>query len=173
MTSMIDDILTITELDQNDIELNISEVNCLQLMQQSVNEVMCYCGADVQLRIDHGCPDNVLLHTDARRVRQILTNLLVNAEKNTTEGYITLSSHFIDRQHMQFAVTDTGTGIPADKAEVIFERFEKLDSYKQGTGLGLTICRMLATHLNGEVYLDTSYTAGARFILQLPLNMMI
>jgi signal transduction histidine kinase len=69
-----------------------------------------------------------------------------------------------------FSVTDTGTGVPADEAEHIFERFTKLNAFKQGAGLGLSICKTIATILKGDVHLDTSYTNGARFVFQLPLN---
>lgn len=71
---------------------------------------------------------------------------------------------------LTFSVTDTGVGVPAEKADVIFERFEKLNVFKQGTGLGLAICRQLATLLGGSVKLDTSYTKGARFVFIHPLK---
>lgn len=69
-----------------------------------------------------------------------------------------------------FSVTDTGTGVPADEAEHIFERFTKLNAFKQGAGLGLSICKTIATILKGDVHLDTSYTSGARFVFVLPLD---
>ena len=71
---------------------------------------------------------------------------------------------------LTFSVTDTGVGVPVEKADLIFERFEKLNIFKQGTGLGLAICRQLATLLQGRVYLDTSYTNGARFVFVHPLK---
>jgi signal transduction histidine kinase len=71
---------------------------------------------------------------------------------------------------MWFTVEDTGCGIPADQAEHIFERFVKLDSFKQGIGLGLPLSRKLAEQLGGLVTLDTSYTSGARFVVTLPFE---
>ena len=69
------------------------------------------------------------------------------------------------------AIEDTGRGIPAEEAEHIFERFVKLDSFKEGMGLGLTICRSMANRLGGDVKLDTSYAGpGARFEVSLPLT---
>ena len=65
-------------------------------------------------------------------------------------------------------MADTGPGVPIDKAEEIFDRFVKLDAHKQGAGLGLSICRLIATSLGGKVWLDTSYTDGARFVLKIP-----
>lgn len=69
-----------------------------------------------------------------------------------------------------FSVTDTGPGIPEDKSEYIFERFKKLDEFAQGTGLGLSICRIIAEKLDGEVYLDTTYRGGAKFVFTVPLK---
>jgi signal transduction histidine kinase len=103
------------------------------------------------------------------RVQQILINFLTNACKNSTEGDIVLSSSLVENPgYITFAVADHGPGVPADKAERIFERFVKLNSNKQGAGLGLSICRMMAESLGGKVWLDTHYTAGARFVLTIP-----
>ena len=70
--------------------------------------------------------------------------------------------------YITFYVEDTGPGVPAEKAESIFDRFVKLDTHKQGAGLGLSVCRMVAENLGGKVWLDTRYTEGARFILAIP-----
>nr|MCR5325438.1 HAMP domain-containing histidine kinase [Bacteroidales bacterium] len=70
-----------------------------------------------------------------------------------------------------FSVTDTGPGVPAEHAEAIFDRFTKLNEFVQGSGLGLSICRDIATRMAGRVFLDTSYPGpGARFVFVLPLN---
>ena len=71
---------------------------------------------------------------------------------------------------MTFSVADTGVGVPAEKAEFIFSRFEKLDDFKQGIGLGLTICKKIAELLYGEVYLDTTYKGGAKFVFEHPIH---
>ena len=70
-------------------------------------------------------------------------------------------------------VTDTGTGIPPEYSETIFERFEKADSFGQGTGLGLNICRLIAERLKGKVLLDKEYKEGARFVFVLPVKKSI
>lgn len=68
-----------------------------------------------------------------------------------------------------FSVEDTGPGIPEGEAQRIFERFVKLDDFVQGTGLGLSICREIAAKMNGKIYLDTSYSPGARFVFAVPV----
>ena len=71
---------------------------------------------------------------------------------------------------MKLTVEDTGSGIPAEEAERIFDRFVKLDSFKEGIGLGLPLSRRLAEQLGGNVELDTTYTDGAQFIVTLPIS---
>lgn len=70
-----------------------------------------------------------------------------------------------DREKVYIAVTDTGAGIPLEKQAAVFNRFEKLDDYKPGAGLGLSICLLIAERLNGSLSIDSSYTDGARFVL--------
>ena len=107
--------------------------------------------------------------TDEARLQQLLINLLVNANKFTTEGSITLSLETKDDMAL-FAVTDTGCGIAADKRESVFTRFEKLDENAQGTGLGLSICRFIIERLGGKIWVDPEYNNGARFCFTHPLN---
>ena len=122
--------------------------------------------------------DDFTIKSDQRRIQQILTNFLINASKYTTEGEIELSCSLSNRSgYVCFAVRDTGSGIPPEKADTIFQRFSKLDSLKQGSGLGLSICIALSEKLGGRVELDKEYgrasgkrDKGSRFFLYLPLN---
>ena len=121
----------------------------------------------VTLSLDHDVP-NADFFTDPIRLQQILNNLLTNAAKFTATGSIVLSyTTGRDGKEMIFTVTDTGIGINPENKEKIFDRFVKLDRDSQGAGLGLTISRLLARHLGGDLWLDTSYKAGARFCLSL------
>lgn len=104
--------------------------------------------------------------------RQILINLLTNAGKFTSQGSITLGVE-VDEAHGEvlFSVTDTGPGIPLDKQEMVFNRFEKLDgNKKKGTGLGLAICRQIAMIFGGRIWVDPTYTSGARFVFAHPID---
>ena len=96
----------------------------------------------------------------------MLINIINNAVKYTKEGAITLKANADDEQ-VTLAVEDTGTGIPEKEAETIFDRFVKLDTFKEGLGLGLPLCRMIVERLGGTVNLDTTYKQGARFIVKL------
>lgn len=109
------------------------------------------------------------LVTDLGRLRQLLRKLLWNASKFTRKGEISLDIEIDDiAQVVRFIVTDSGCGIPLEKQEQIFERFEKLDDFVQGTGLGLPICRLIANKLGGSLTVDPSYRNGARFIFVHP-----
>ena len=109
------------------------------------------------------------LYTDENRLRQLLINLLINATKFTKEGSITLSIA-LDKQgeNALFAVTDTGCGIPLEKQKSVFSRFEKLNEEVSGTGLGLSICQSIIQRLGGNIWIDSSYTKGARFVFSHP-----
>ncbi|MBQ0021042.1 MAG: HAMP domain-containing histidine kinase, partial [Bacteroidales bacterium] len=103
--------------------------------------------------------------SDGRRIQQVLINYLTNACKNTREGEIHLHCSVTENPgKVTLSVADTGPGVPKEKADMIFNRFTKLNEFVQGSGLGLNICQTIANKLQGEVYLDTLYTNGARFV---------
>ena len=115
--------------------------------------------------------DSLILNTDEQRLKQVLINLLTNASKFTPSGIICLSIQIKEeRNEVEFSVTDTGCGIPVEKAEKVFARFEKLNEHAQGTGLGLSICKINVENLGGKIWVDTSYTNGARFVFTHPLK---
>ena len=102
-------------------------------------------------------------------VRLVVLQLLDNAIKNTPAGTITLKATTTNTQ-LLLAVEDTGIGVPAEEAEHIFERFVKLDPFKEGLGIGLSFCCTMAQRIGGNVYLDQSYAGpGARFVFAMPL----
>jgi len=108
-------------------------------------------------------------YTTPAKASRVITLLLENAAKFTTEGKVTL---FVDQAdgNVRFAVEDTGMGVPAEEAEHIFEPYVKLNSYFDGNGVGLSVARSIARRLGGDVVLDTTYAGpGARFVFTLPL----
>lgn len=120
----------------------------------------------VTISVDSHAADDGIIITDPRRVASALMALLSNAVKFTDKGSVTLTIDIDrDKREATFTVTDTGIGVPADKAEQIFQRFERLNNDRQGIGMGLPNCAMIANALGGSVRLDTSYPGpGARFI---------
>ena len=112
-----------------------------------------------------------MIHLRTNKIYAIraLAQLLENAAKFTKEGSITLSMTYTDSK-VCFSVEDTGIGIPADQTEHIFEEFVQLDTFADGTGIGLTIARSIAQRMGGNLWLDTSYKQGSRFVLELLRN---
>ena len=103
-------------------------------------------------------------------LKRAISTLIDNAIKNTEQGTITLKASAFGIQ-LILAVEDTGHGIPAEEAEHIFERFVKLNAFKEGLGLGLPLCRTLVQRLGGNVLLDKTFKGpGARFVITLPLG---
>ena len=114
--------------------------------------------------------DKLTLRTDESRLQQVLINLLINATKFTTEGNITLTLEKESETMALFTVTDTGCGIPPEKQNQIFNRFEKLNEGAQGTGLGLSICQLIIEQIGGKIWIDPEYTGGARFRFTHPIG---
>jgi len=112
---------------------------------------------------------NFIIHSVKNRIHQIITNFITNAIKFTEEGKITFGYEICD-DNIRFYVTDTGCGIPKDKREVIFDRFVKLDGFKNGTGLGLSICQMIVKKLNGKIGVDSEVGIGSTFWFTLPYS---
>lgn len=167
LTTIINDILDITALESGKYVMKIADVNINTLCRKAIKTVEGRAIKGVELIFDSKVSDSLTVRTDAQRVKQVLINLLNNAEKNTTEGYISLNVEQMDYDQLQFTVTDTGVGIPPEKMDVIFERFKKLDIYKQGSGLGLSICQTIAEKLGGSICVDKNYRNGARFIFSI------
>ena len=171
MTMLIDDIINSSAMDKNEYEVVMGDAECGQICRDSMATVEYRLQRGVRMRFKPSMPIPYKLKTDARRVQQVLINLLTNACKHTSKGEICLGCSLSEVPGMlSFSVEDTGPGIPASEAEHIFERFVKLDSFVQGTGLGLSICRQIAQALGGSVYLDTEYTGGARFVFNVPVS---
>ena len=160
--SMTSDLDKVKELPRKDM------VTANTLCHEAVGNVLFKNRDDVMLNIETAERD-IRLTTDKQSVLKILSELLHNADKFTTEGTITIGCKQLNTRFMAFYVEDTGCGIAPDNQERIFEPFLKLDDFSEGLGLGLPLCRRLATLLKGEIVLDTLYSGGARFLLKLPI----
>lgn len=171
LLTLLNDILDISSLECGKIRFNYASEEIVQICQHALMTTAHTRQEGVEGRFECAV-DSFMLTTDAHRLSQILINLLTNAGKFTSEGSITLSVE-IDKEHGEvlFSVTDTGPGIPPDKQEMVFNRFEKLEgNKKKGTGLGLAICRQIAVIIGGRIWVDPTYTGGARFIFAHPLD---
>ncbi len=172
LTMLLDDILNTSQVDSGEYSICIEDGECDSICREAISSAEHRLQPGVTMTYEPEFDGGFTFRTDPRRVQQVLINLLTNACKHTAEGSIRLACSLTETPDaVTFSVTDTGTGVPAEDAEKIFQRFTKLDEFVQGTGLGLSICRDIVTRLGGKVFLDTTYDkGGARFLLVLPLN---
>ena len=165
LLKLINDILDFSDFENDNITFNIRTHDAVKLCNEVVETVMASRKLEVEMRFDTDL-SVLMLDTD----RQVLINLLVNATKFTEQGSIVLELKMADVDTALFSVTDTGCGIPPEKQHLIFERFEKLNDFVQGSGLGLSICQLIVKYMNGKLWVDSGYTRGARFCFTHPLK---
>ena len=140
---LVDDVLNVAYLDQAEelprTDCTAMNDNCHDCVSKTLSQVR----PGVTMIFEPSTDDPVV-HTNLKRVMQVLQHLLHNAAKFTVEGEIILTYDcLVAERLMRFTVTDTGPGIPPAEQEAVFERFVKLDAFSQGTGLGLPVCRMI------------------------------
>ena len=169
ITNLIDEIIGLSLIESSTTVVKDDIVKVNQLLENVVADFEDAVPPQVALRVDSELEPDFSFATNKNMLYRIISALTDNAIKNTEKGAVTLKARIV-AQTLLFTVEDTGCGIPADQAEHIFERFVKLDSFKQGIGLGLPLSRKLAEQLDGLVTLDTSYTSGARFVVTLPFE---
>ena len=169
LLKLINDILDFSDFENDNITFNIRTHDAVKLCNEVVETVMASRKLEVEIRFDTDL-SVLMLDTDDARLRQVLINLLVNAAKFTEQGSIVLELKMADAGTALFSVTDTGCGIPPEKQHLIFERFEKLNDFVQGSGLGLSICQLIVKYMNGKLWVDSGYTRGARFCFTHPLK---
>lgn len=169
LLKLINDILDFSDFENDNITFNIRTHDAVKLCNEVVETVMASRKLEVEMRFDTDL-SVLMLDTDDARLRQVLINLLVNAAKFTEQGSIVLELKMADADTALFSVTDTGCGIPPEKQHLIFERFEKLNDFVQGSGLGLSICQLIVKYMNGKLWVDSGYTRGARFCFTHPLK---
>lgn len=165
---LISDIIDVADSEHGNYSIEITDILLNETCRNALQAVEFRVPAGVKAYFTSDCPDDYHIQSDGRRIQQVLINYLTNACKNTQEGEIHLHCSLTEKPgHVTFSVTDTGCGVPPEKAALIFNRFTKLNEFVQGSGLGLNICQTIAEKLGGEVYLDTTYTQGARFVFEI------
>ena len=169
LLKLINDVVDISCLDVANMKFSITTYEIVTLCRNVVKMLdnIKQTSADIRFETELA---SLEIETDQGRLQQMLVNLLVNATKFTKEGSITLALRLDEKGFAEFSVTDTGCGIPLERQSTIFGRFEKLNEGVQGTGLGLSICKLIIKRLGGEIWVDSGYTAGARFVFIHPLK---
>lgn len=178
LLNLISDILDLSKLESEEYALKYEKVNINELCSEIASSIQAYVPEGVLLEYQP-CKgfEDVSAEIDKQRVRQTLSNYLTNACKYTSEGSITLTYNVKEKDHnmleLEFSVTDTGCGIPIEKRGLLFQKFEKLNSNKPGSGMGLYICMSLALQMKGMASIDPEYVNGSRFLLTIPAEKVI
>ena len=169
LLKLVNDAVNLSVLQTGQVSFSAEEVEVCTICRKLMAYYVPKTKPGVILETYLPC-EEYRLKTDASRLQQVLENLLSNAVKFTEEGHITLSLELPEEGgFVRFIITDTGCGIPEDMKEKVFASFQKVDSFVQGLGLGLTICRLIAQYLNGSITMDSAYKKGTRIIFTHPI----
>lgn len=169
LLSVVNDILDFSKLEAEQAQLDPQPFPIRSLFDQTI-EVFSAQAAAKAVRLDLAIGDDLpaFVDVDAARLGQVLNNLVGNAVKFTDKGSITLAVEYgRDNNHLLVSVTDTGVGVPADRADRLFQRFSQADGSVTrrygGTGLGLSICKGLVELMGGEISFTSTPGVGSCF----------
>ena len=156
-----------SSLEAGSLKFNIRPIEFIDICLQLVQQFHYKTQSSVKLILDDVDTD-MYASGDWNRVIQVISNLLSNATKFTPKGEIHFG--YLEKEDfVEFYVKDSGIGIAPERAATIFRRFGKVNDFIQGTGLGLTLCRMLVEKMGGRIWLRSQEGKGSRFYFTLPL----
>lgn len=170
LISLMNDLLEVANLDSTSNIFPLEDTDVILLCKTEMDRLRGSNGKQgIEYRLRF--PQEVLLmHTNAKYFSLMIRSLLDNANKFTERGHIMLECRLNDdKSEATFIISDTGCGISSEKYDYIFERFSKIDSFTQGTGLGLYICKIIVERMNGRIFIDPDYKDGAKFVVIVPL----
>jgi len=166
---MVGKLLTASLIESQQTISTDDTVSCNDLAREAFDSASSLFTHTAEMHLDSHVGDELTIQTNRHHLLVVLTELLVNALHFTKEGSMTMRIE-ATADAVNFTIEDTGPGIPADKADFIFDKFTKIDMFTEGLGLGLFLCRRVVMQLNGTLTFDPSYTNGSRFVVSLPLS---
>ena len=170
ITELVNKMLELSDVNSKTVIDRVDKTPAIKIAQDAISAITANEEATIPIGLELGeGVDELTLQTNEQAAIRAVVLLLDNAERFTKEGSITLTINK-DEESVKYIVEDTGIGVPAKEAEHIFEEFVQLNEYEVGTGIGLTVARSICRRLGGDVSLDTTYTDGARFVIQLPIS---
>ena len=172
LLQIINDILVLSELDSNGMTINPEKCDFAQeftllckSLEQRVSE------PSVKF-ITENPYSSLMVNIDKGRISQVITNFLTNSVKYTHEGHIKLG-YIVEDNGLRIYCEDTGSGIPKDKLEKIFERFFKVNEYIQGAGIGLSICKAIVNKCKGKIGVESEEGKGSTFWIWVPCEIFM
>lgn len=170
LITLVTDILDLSRIETGSMEYSFK--------RQSIKQILADIYEKYAKRMPEGVtfnlllpPNDILVDTDALRLRQVIENLVSNAIKFTTKGHIDLGCTLIGKADgVRLFVADTGEGISQQELGKIFDRFYKIDTFKQGAGLGLSVCKTILEGMDGQITVSSQLGKGSRFTIKIPLK---
>ena len=170
ITSLVNKMLALANESSQDLLSKAEDTDALDICQKAIQSMPQVDSNKIKVELDNQTkPGQAMLFTNGDSLLQMLQNMLENAVKFTEKGYIRLTLAN-DGTHLNFTVEDTGCGIPEDKIANIFDRFVKVDEFKEGLGLGLAYCSETTQKLGGSLRIGHTSPEGTSFILSLPIK---
>ena len=166
---LITDILDFSKIESGVLDYSLSDTSLKDIFHEQFQVHAMKMPEKVSLICDFDALPDIFVHTDPKRVTQVLSNLISNAVKFTEVGSIRFSYRIVEK-YVLVEVIDTGIGISPQHQQAIFDRFVKVNSFKQGTGLGLTICKTIIERLGGNISVTSEVGKGTTFTFVLPLE---
>lgn len=168
LLQLIGDILDLSKIEAGTLEFVYSHVDLNTMLSQIEQTARLRCQNElVDIRFESRLPE-CFIETESQRLTQVLTNLINNAMKFTESGSICFGYELRDRKTLYFYVSDTGCGISEENRLKVFDRFVKLNAFKQGTGLGLSICGSIVRSLGGDIGVESVLGEGSTFWFTIP-----
>ena len=169
ITELVNKMLELSDIHSKAVIERTDNVTTIQIAAQAAQDSGIQQAKHITFRLEYDQEADKIIRTNSHSAVRALILLLHNAQKFTKEGSVELKVSIDPEASMiVYTVTDTGIGIPPEESERIFEEFLQLDQYYDGTGIGLSVARSIAQRLGGNIWLDTTYTEGARFLFTLP-----
>ena len=169
LLQLISDILDLSKIEAGTFDFVKERFEIEQACQEIVQALKAKPQKGVTLLFEsHASPCHI--YSDKNRFTQVLTNFINNAIKFTSQGNITVGYEITSDNAIKIYVQDTGLGVPKEKLDNIFDRFVKLNTFAQGTGIGLSICKSIITQMGGEIGVESVVNEGSCFWFTLPLQ---
>lgn len=171
LLQIINDILDLAKIEAGTLDFIESTVSVNNMLDEIVQSASIRNkNENVQIRISKSLP-KCMIKIAKNRLMQVMLNLVNNAMKFTEEGSVTVGYKLLEEENkLIFFVRDTGIGIPAEKQNEIFDRFVKLNSFAQGSGLGLSICEMIVNQMGGKIRVESEVGKGSCFYFSVPYS---
>ncbi len=173
LLQLFSDIIDLSKIDAGSFEYVPKPVYLYQFCAMMLQKMKDRVPEGVELRIDEDSPLDAWFNADSGYLNQVITNFVSNAIKFTHRGTITIGYQIDAARQLEMFVEDTGIGISAENQTAVFDRFMKVDSFVQGTGLGLPLCKSIIEKMGGRIGVTSEFGKGSRFWFTLPVSSCI